>query len=267
MSASKRFPFLAAMAITLVAACSGPDADIAPDDFIGDEPPDGFGSVGSSGVGFFPGECAASPAQIHASLAENGVVIRLDAKEGVDVGADPVDVSGVLGGVDGNGFTVDACALKACDQPELYRVELSPGLIEMNLLEEGVFVRLRYLAQDDGAFAVVLENLATLDGMVNPIDDGGHVVLEAMSGFVDDAPFTASFTLSERCYTVDGTLTARGMYVAAEDDPGERIEVQLGTTVPWTITTGKHTGSYDLWNLSSYVQGNSPMSSLLVSWH
>lgn len=260
---------LSITALALVPACQGTDVDIAsPDDFF-----DGPGDVGSgvvvsvgSGTGIF-GVCLAPPEDLYATLSLNGELIREKAKAGEVQGAEPITVDGVLGAITDTTFEVDACALVTCDQPALYGVKVTAGTTSLLLPPEGTFVRLTYIAETGGAFAVVLDNAPALEGMANPVDTTTHPWLEAMNGFVSGMPFSAAFTLTDRCFTEDGTLNARNMFVEAAGNPGERLEVRMGESVPWTITVGENTGSYDVANLASYAQGESAVSTLIVTRH
>lgn len=256
-------------AVALGPACNGTEVDMTqpPDDFF--DGPDGFGAVStavSGGSGFF-GVCLGPPTELHATLAHNGASIRDDAKAGAEIGAETVDVTGVLGAVTDTSFEVDVCGLADCEEADVYAVQVKPGNGGITLPAEGTFVRLIYTAEDDGAFSVLLENVPKLEGMANPVDASAHVWFQAMTGFVEDEPFAASFTLADRCFTEDGTVTARNMYVEAEGNPGERIEIPMGTTMPWTITKGANAGLYDVTNLRSVAQGEVALSSLLVVRH
>lgn len=266
-AAARCLAALALGAIALGPACKGTDVDMTqpPDDFF--DGPDGFG-VGSSaaGGGFF-GTCLGPPTEVHATLAHNGASIRDDAKAGANIGAETIDVVGVLGAITDTSFEVDVCGLVACDQPDVYSAAVKPGNGGLTLPAEGTFVRLVYTAEDDGAFSVVLENVPTLEGMSNPVDTTTHVWFQAMAGFVDDEPFTASFTLADRCWTADGSIKARNMYVEAAGNPGERLEIPMGTTMPWTISEGPNAGMYDVTNLRSYADGELAFSSMLVMRH
>lgn len=252
----------------LVFGCQGPiqDDGVAPDGFSDDgvPPSTGFVSVGVTSGSFPSGPCAGPAFDVHAKLALNGEVIRQDATEDSEVGADPILVEGVLTDVSDTSFTVDACALVDCASEETYEVTIDAGAAGI-LVPLGAFVRLEYTATESNEFAVVLTNLPTLEGQPNPIASGGHVWVEAMRGFVDDAPFTAAFTLTDRCWGT--TVSARGMLVEAEGNPGEKIEVGMATTAPWTIDEGPNSGAYDVTNLSSYAINEVAFSSLLVVRH
>jgi hypothetical protein len=256
-------------ALVAVASCKGPiaDGDIVPDGFM--DGADFDGAPGESvGFGAGPGPtgvCAAGPRDVHAELRLDGQVLREDAKVGTQIGGDPIDVDGVFGFLTDTKFTVSHCDVADCTDPDVYELTLDDAGIPLGV-PAGAFVRLRYLATDEGAFAVALDNLAVLDGMPNPMEDQSHPWFEVMHGFVDDAPFRSSFTLHEGCWTSDGTMTARDMYVAADGNPDELIEIIMGGTMPWSVATGLNAGSYDVTNLSSYAVGEQAFAALVVVW-
>lgn len=255
-------PFVTAGALAF--GCQGPfdDDSIAPDDFFGDVG-SGVGVGVTVGSGSFPtGPCAGGAVDVHASISLNEMALRTDATENGGAVGQPIDVEGVLGAVTDTGFEVDTCALVACTEPAVYEVEIDAGLAGI-LMPEGAFVRLTYSATAAGEFAVVVTNLPVLEGQTNPISTGQHAWLEAMRGFVDDAPFTASFTLTDRCWQETGP-SARSMVVRAAGNPGEALEVVMGSTSPWTIGVGPNSGLYDVTNLSSYTEGEKAIASLLV---
>lgn len=266
-----RVRWIASLTIAIsafVGACQGTNVDtVSPDDFFNGV--DGVGVIGSSGVGSggIVGICPGYPVTIHTTLSLNGAPMREDAKAVVDTGIDPLEIEGVLGAVGDDTFEVDACALVTCDQPALYSVSVDAGGQALVLPPAGTFVRLTYVVEGTDAFAVVLDNAPALEGMANPVDTTAHVWFEAMNGFAPDVPFSASFTLTDRCYTEDGTVTARNMYVDAVGDPDERIEVRMGETMPWTIPVGPNAGTYDVTNFASYTLHESAVSSLLVVRH
>lgn len=255
-------PFFTAGA--LVFGCQGPfdGDDVAPDDFIGDDPSSGFAVGSTAAAGGPTGPCAGDPVDIHATISLNGMTLRTDASGEGGVVGEAFEVDGVLGGVTDTGFEIDACALVPCTEATVYDVEIDAGPAGI-LMPEGAFVRLTYTATAAGEFAVVVTNLPTLEGQTNPLSSGQHVWMEAMRGFVDDVPFTSSFTLTDRCWLNSGP-NARGMVVRAAGNPSESLEVGMGSTSPWTIGAGANTGLYDVTNLASYALGEKAVSSLLV---
>jgi hypothetical protein len=223
---------------------------------------DGFGSAGPGG--FVP-PCSVEPSVMHASLARNAEIIRFDEKDDQGaVGPETIDVVGVFHPLL-EGFSVDACGVNPCAQVEVYTVTLDPSGSATSV-PDGTFVRLVYDAAPDGSFSIVVSNLADITGVANPIDAKTHLWLQATRGWGADGPFTAEFSLAPSCANDDRSFQGRDLVVSVSDAPDASTTVPLGATQPWVLDTTALAGQYEIRNIASFSDGETPLSAMYVTW-
>lgn len=225
------------------------------------------GTAGATvGSGVFIPQCGGvQPVAVHAKLSRNDEVLRIDARDGDGAAAiAPIVAVGVYAATP-TGFTVDACGVNPCASPEFYSATLDRAGEALEV-PDGAFVELSYTSADDGSFAVVVTNVADITGVPNPIDEEAHVWFQLMEGWEADAPFEASFTLSVACDDASSGVRGHGLVVSVADAPEQSITVPIGAFETWTLGTTEFAGTYRVRNISSFAQGEFPMSALFVAW-
>lgn len=256
---SKRWPFfVSAVAVVVgVTASQGCAVEVNEGDFSG-------GSVGAGTGGFVP-PCDVAPEAVSAKLDRNDEVLRVDGKDATGNPAlEPLEIVGVYKAIP-SGFTVDACGVNPCAEPELYTLilDLAGDGLEV---PDGAFVQLTYTTAADGSFAVVVSNLADITDVPNPVDEEDHLWFQVMQGLKAKAPFSASFSLKATCVDEPGTFQGHDMILSVSGSPELSIVVSLEAPLTWVLPTSPLAGTYEVRDIASFSNGEAALSAVHVLW-